>query len=315
MANKKATTNGKAKVAKAKAKKAETETAKPNAVVKQKAGAVIKHAAPDFINEELPELNIEPGELSIPLVKLLQATSGEANCESPLGKAGEFFDSASQESLGDEIYFVAILLNRKRIMWTDFDSGGGIDCIAYDNKSGSTYGPCSDCIDETTGIHRCEFGPNDEKPLCTKYYDFISVVLPDAPEVDEETKVILPIDGFSVDALSVISFGTTKIKAARRLIMIAQAKKAALYANVFKMTRKFVEQKGNKFYVPEVEWIGWVNMEMYNSIKSNLKALKAMAGNPENYTQESPEAEENQANKDVKDGEYYEASKEDDLPF
>ena len=296
---------------------------KTNAVAKRKANAVTKSAPPDYIPQEQADLDIQPGELSMPFLKLLQATSGEVNCEMPFGKAGEFYNTANEAVLGTEVYFISVLLNRTKIMWKDFDDGGGMDCISYDNRMGSTFGLCADCVDPDTQIKRCEFGPNGEKPLCTKYYDFVSVILPGEPEIDETSRIITTPDDFSIESLSVIAFGTTKIAAARRLIMIAQAKKAALYANVFKMTRKFVEAKGNKFYVPEVEWYGWVSPEIYTDISENLKSLKAMAGNPENYIKEETEDSPREADFQSENVEESTEKKEaytpnednDDLPF
>jgi len=300
--------------AKAKSKTKTKAKAKSKALAKREKHEVMKPVGmPDYIRPEAPEVNIEPGEMTLPLIKLLQANSSEVNCESPLGKAGEFFNIASQEVIGTELYFVAVLLNRKRIAWKDFEEGGGMLCRSYDNVRGNVFGLCAECIDEETGLHRNAFGPNGEKPLCTKYYDFVTVAFPEEPDIDEESKVVQLIEDFTINSLSIISFGTTKVAAARRLIMIAQAKKAALYANVFKMTRKFVEQKGNKFYVPELEWFGWSPPELYEAISNEIGALRAVAGNPEAYTEPMQPADENQ-NGGFAGGEAS-VEDDDDLPF
>jgi len=277
----------------------------------QKAGPPAA-AVPDYVRAEDANLNIEPGELQIPFVKLLQANSQQVNCEEPLGEKGDFFNTATEENLGKELYFIPVLLNRKRICWKDFDEGGGIECRSYDNKSGDLYGECAKCINEETGIPRSSFGPEGEKPECTKYYDFVSVIFSDKPKIDESTKITQSVSEFSPNALSVISFGTTKIPAARRLIMIAQAKKAALYSGVYKMTRKFVEKKNNSFYVPEVEWFGWTAPDIYKEISENIESLRTLAGNPENYTKEDEEEVEIRE----EEGHYDpEADDAEDLPF
>jgi hypothetical protein len=282
--------------------------------VRREEVAIATVAMPEYIQPEIPEVDIEPGEMTLPLVKLLQSNSAEVNSESPLGRAGDFFNAASQENLGSEVFFIPVLLNRKRIYWKDYNEGGGMVCRSYDNVQGNVFGLCSDCIDEETGLHRNSFGPNGEKPLCTKYFDFVCVMFAAEPEVDEDTRVVQPSDGFAISALSVISFGTTKVAAARRLIMIAQAKRAALYANVFKLTRRFVEQKGNKFYVPEIEWYGWAPVEMYKEVTDNIASLKSIAGNPEKYTEAAHPVEEEEAGLEPQ-GEQGAGDSDDDLPF
>jgi len=306
-------------------KKKSRKTAKPipGALAKRKENAVVKSSVPDYIKSEDADLNIEPGELLIPSVKLLQSTSEQVNCESPIGKNGNFFNTAIDEDIGPEVYFIPVLLNRKKIMWRNFDDGGGMICRSFDNVHGSLYSLCSECVDEKTGIPRCQFGPNGEKPVCTKYYDFVSIVFPGKPSVDEVTKIVQSIEDFTTSELSVVGFGTTKIPAARHLIKVAQAKKAALYANVFKMKSKFVEAKPNSYYIPEIAWYGWVDPDIYMAIARDIESLNALAGNPESYTkfeEEEAEVREHEevaeSESEVEDNEHFDpAAEEEDLPF
>ena len=310
-------TNPKTKSSKSNGKKktGKAASAKSGALAKREVNAIVKSNVPDYIKSEEAELNIEPGELQIPFIKLLQSKSEQVNCESPIGVAGEFFNTAIEEAIGTEVYFIPVLLNRKRIMWHDYNDGGGMDCRSYDNKKGSVFGLCSECIDTETGIFRSQFGPNGEKPVCTKYYDFVSVIFPEKPAIDQATKIVQSIEDFSTGALSVIGFGVTKIPAARHLIKIAQAKKAALYANVFKMIRKFSEKA--ECYVPEIAWYGWVDPDIYMAISDDIESLKTLAGNPESYTKAEEENEIREQAADTEEGKHYVPSKDDDedLPF
>ena len=270
---------------------------KTKAIVKKKAeetGIAKVSNLPDYLQDSGPaDLDIEPGEISIPLVKLLQSNSPAALGESPLSKSGNFFNSASQEDLGDEVVFIPLLLIRKKILWRPMKEGGGIVCRSWDNRVGNIYGECRSCKDEDTGVLRTAWGRDSEPPVCTKYYDFLSIIFPCDVEVDDDSRIVSSDDPIDPEtSLAVISMSVTKMKAAKRIIQIAQAKRAPLYANVFSMGRTFVDTGQFQYYQPTIEWVGWANQEMFQSIADSIDGIKALA-KPEAYTEtESPDHEE-----------------------
>jgi len=298
---------------KAKTKTKTSPSPRTKAVVKKKeeeTALAVKTAIPPYLADKGPaELDIEQGELSLPLIKLLQSNSPAVNAD--LGHKGHYFNTSSEEDLGDSIVFVPLVLIRKRIMWTPMSEGGGIVCRSFDNKFGNTFGECRNCVDPDSGIARSAWSQEGDPPLCTKYYDFLALILGDV-SYDPDSRVVelegeIELEGH----IAVITMSTTKVKAARRIIQVAQAKRVPLYGNVFQMASRFVDTGQFQYYQPEADWVGWVPEDLFAELTEEIDVLKGVA-KPEAYEMESPSET---VGEEVSDGEGTGEEDEDDLPF
>ncbi|HEY7243218.1 MAG TPA: hypothetical protein VH678_04965 [Xanthobacteraceae bacterium] len=76
---------------------------------------------------------LDPGDLEMPRLKLLQASSPEL-ARFDNAKQGEFWHSLTDESLGSTVRFCPIYIDWRYILWRPREAGGGILARADDGK-------------------------------------------------------------------------------------------------------------------------------------------------------------------------------------
>lgn len=185
-----------------------------------------------FIN--IPGMEgVEKDMLLIPRLKLVQKSSEEI-MEFDY-KPGTLCDSVTKEIVGQapkaakdgmSIEVVPILVSsRTRLMFNDFDSGGGLLCKSNDGKHGigKPGGLCRHCV--------LKDWVDQETPKCTDYINVFFLI----PEYDSP----IPLS---------VSFGRTSIQTGKKLINFIVMKQQSPWNFKFKLYSSFIaSEKGDHF--------------------------------------------------------------------
>lgn len=172
----------------------------------------------------------------IPRLALAQKTSPEIDPTSERYIDGlkftELFHSVSRRTYGNgPLYFSVLRADPPR--WVEFnplEAGGGV-------KDPNVP------IDDP----RAGFGPNGEKPVATKFYDFIVLLLNDLDQANPLENVVG------------LSFKSTGIRVARQLnLLITQRGNKLLPKGVYELRSDVAENKNGKFAVYKVKNAGWL---------------------------------------------------------
>jgi hypothetical protein len=144
--------------------------------------------------------NLERRDLIVPRIQICHAQTPHRNKKNENFieglKEGQMFNTMSREIYGGKIRVVVVHHYKTRIKFHSKKIGEGIDCRADDGKNGRGD-PGGLCV-------KCGFSmfQGKEPPLCTEFYNFVVVVMPDK--------------GFpSIDNMAVMSFKSTGITAAK----------------------------------------------------------------------------------------------------
>lgn len=111
------------------------------------------------------------------------------------------------------------------------------------------------------GDPRTQFGPNGEKPLATKFYDYIIM--------------LLPFEGDPLANLVALSFKSTGIKVAKQLNALIQLRNAEVFAGVYSLTSVDTQNSLGKFSIPSVANAGWLDsQELYDQMKTLSETVR-----------------------------------------
>lgn len=221
--------------------------------------------------------NISSADIEIPRIKLLQAISPEIEAFDE-AKVGHFWHSISEESLGDTVKVVILLVDQRFILWKPRHEGGGILARADD---GVHWNPPNQKFEvqpvkgvktkvtwetkrtvQESGL--AEFGssmPDDpnSQPAATKMYNLL-VAFPERPDL-----------GFAI-----VTLQRAAIKVAKKLLGKLKITQAPSYGIVFDMSS--VEQEGNEgpYRNYTFRMAGFVqDPEMYKFLKEAHERFKA----------------------------------------
>lgn len=213
--------------------------------------------------------NLGTTDMEVPRIKLIQAISPELETFNGL-KAGEFFHTMVEESLGKSLRITPIYTDRRYILWKPRKSGGGILARADD---GINWFPANTTFDitlpetkktvkwstkntvEESGL--AEWGSYDpenpdSQPAATLMYTFV-VAMPDYPELGA--------------AMMTLQRGSVKV--ARNLIGKIKIHKAPSYGRIFKVESTADQNKtGDTFYNYRFTADGFVPPEMFTAYEA-----------------------------------------------
>jgi hypothetical protein len=102
---------------------------------------------------------------------------------------------------------------------------------------------------------RMQFGPNGEKPVATKFYDFVIMLLPSKE-------------------LIALSFKSTGLKTARQLNALIKLRNTDIFAGKYILTTAMTKNKSGTFAIFNVANAGFVDLETYRYAEAMYEALK-----------------------------------------
>lgn len=203
-----------------------------NQIIKSQNNAII-----DPTKETRAGFEIAPGQddLIIPRARLLQSKSPEVEEPQYEGRyrAGMVINSLTKDVIAPPGIFIPIFWFPS---WARFNPKDkekqGFD-PAF--EKGAMIWKTNDPNDPRT--QEAEFGPNGEKPIAIKSYNFFSYV------PGQEMPIIIP-------------FMKTSAKAGKQLLSLAMFSKGGMYTRKYKLTSSMKEKDGDKYYVLEVLSVG-----------------------------------------------------------
>lgn len=200
-------------------------------------------ARPDWITGPATGTeHITQADVVMPRIGIAQKLSPELDEENPRYvpglKNGDMFNSLTHEVYGKGPLTFAILRADapRGVEFNPLEAGGGVKDpnVALDDP-------------------RMQFGPNGEKPIATKFYDFIVLLDPQA-------------GGDVLSRIVGLSFKSTGIKAARELNGLIKLRSAPIHAGIYTLVTTEASNKYGKFYVPKVSNAGWVSRDVYDQL-------------------------------------------------
>ncbi len=209
--------------------------------------SMIDLARPEGVDAagDLGTENIGQDDILIPRIGIIQKTSKELEENSPRfiqdAKFLDLYNSVSRKLYGrGPLHFVVLRADKPRgVQFRPLDEGGGI-------------------IDPNVALNdpRMQFGPVDPdtgkatKPLATKFYDFIVLVLTGLDFNDPVANV------------AAFSFKSTGIKAAKTLnMLITQRGPKALFKGVYEISTAMDQNASGAFGVYKLKNAGWLKAD------------------------------------------------------
>lgn len=202
--------------------------------------ALVADDRPDFIEfgDRSGTEHIGKDDLQIPRLALAQLSSPELIEDDakyiPGLKFGDLFNTLSQEVYGvGPLKFSVVRADPPRyVEFHPLEQGGGI---------------------KDPNVHpddlRTKFGPNGEKPVATKFYDF--VVMLHGPKRE----------------FVALSFKSTGLKVAKILNGLIFDRKSPLYAGVYQLMTSTAKNTKGRYAVYQVKNAGWPDAETYAFVK------------------------------------------------
>jgi hypothetical protein len=201
---------------------------------------------------------MEAKHMTMPRVAIAQdgtAQVKEANALHIEGlRPGMMFNTLTRRVYGKEVFFTPLFFYTSRIMFKDLDDGGGVLCLNPTGKKCPLNhdGPCQ----------YANWGANGEKPACTEFMNFPSLVYPGK-------------DPAATPHLAVVSFKSTGNAAAKELNALIRFRGRDTFAGVYRMWTVPAKQANNDYWEPRVENAGWVTPELFKFAESQYEILHA----------------------------------------
>lgn len=232
--------------------------------------------------------NLDTSDMTVPRIKLLQAISPEVS-EFENAKAGEFWHTLAEQTLGRELLIVPVYVDKRYILWRPRKAGGGIlaraddginwnppnitfDITLPETKKSVKWTTGGDIVDaqgrvtaknvgtvDASGLAEWgSYDPNDpnSQPAATLMYTLV-IALPDYPDL-----------GF---AQLTLQRGSVRI--ARDLVGKLKISKAPSYGRVFRMSQ-FDDKNstGDAYYNYRFKAEGFVsNPDHFNAYEALYK--------------------------------------------
>lgn len=222
-------------------------------IVKQEEQEVMSFGAFSGMGE-VEGIDVNASDMKLPKIKLLQQTSLEVTKSNGKFKAGQFYNTVTQEAF-DEIDCILLNQGKSMIMWNEkFKRGEDPICRSFDGKvkaEGCGDGDCTKCQYSSQNPIAWETAKKEDKtkPPCSMSYVFIA----------QDLKTGAPFR-FIVGGASAAN-GKSFLN---KLVPLLKQNKMPIFVTTCKLTSKQEENDQGIYYV--------INME---GPRPNPKALKA----------------------------------------
>jgi hypothetical protein len=206
---------------------------------------------PDFIPmDRTGTEHIKNEDMQIPRILLAQKTSPEIDPTQPARyieglKFCDMFNGLTREIYGrGPLKFAILRADPPRFVeFGPLDQGGGV-------KDPNV--PSDD--------PRAQFGKDGSKPIATKFYDFIIM--------------LLPFQANAMERMVALSFKSTGLRMAKQLNSLAKLRNAPIYAGVYSLTSMDTKNQFGTFGIYHIANAGWVDtQETYQALETMSKAI------------------------------------------
>lgn len=214
------------------------------------------------------QTRLDPGDIIMPRVKLLQAQSAEAAGDEALGKPGEFFNTLTSVVYGKTLRFVPILPFKQRIFLVrderralidaTLKAGGldplpagasGLTCRSFDMNEGTGYPGvvCTACpLSQWDG---------DMPPHCSETYNVAAA--------SEEGELI------------VLSFSKSSAKVGRQLFSMIRLRPGA-FGTIFEANSRTEKGAKGTYFVPVISPVEPAPPELVRQVRSWASQLEGV---------------------------------------
>ncbi len=186
------------------------------------------------------QTDLEPGDIIMPRVKIVQAMSAEAQTEKKPAKVGDLFNTLTGENFGAELKFIPLFPFKQRIfisrperrddieavLGQPLTEGDGLKCRSFDmfQGNGDPGLECNECP-----LSRWR---QDKPPICSETYNVAAMT--------------------ELGDLVILSFSKSSAKVGKRLFSMLRLRHEAPWTRVFEMTTRKTQNDRGTFAVPDV---------------------------------------------------------------
>lgn len=235
-------------------------------------------AAPDFMKgmagQGLEQMGSE--DLETPRLLLLQPTSPQVE-EYEDARAGQFWHNMLNKPIGKEFYGVLSYVDKRAILWRPrppVDSGG----ILARSDDLKTWNPSNVSFDvklksgkivtyhtgrSVPGSRLLEWGTQDPEDPNSQ------------PAASLMYNAVINFHDMEGIPPAVFSFQRSSIKVGKKLLGNLKMSGVPLFGIVLKFSSKLVDDNGQRYYIPQVEQVGFVNSkDQFEQYKALYDAIK-----------------------------------------
>jgi len=214
------------------------------------------------VNEGRGFDDMDQDDLIIPYAKLMQPLSPEVQDDEHAAKVGDIVNSLTGHVYGNNIKFVPIVFQKRRIKWIPRDNGGGMECASNNAQFPDTAEMFAErCAACPFSKWQKDDAGGPLAPECDLMYVFPAIVV---GKVDNENKLIA------------ISFGKTSFKAGKRLVNIARMAGGDIFSKPYTLTTHKVKNDKGVFFVLDAEMAGKLSKEDYQEAEGYFDMLDNM---------------------------------------
>lgn len=232
-------------------------TAKKNEIaVKQENALAFSQEAPDYISfgTTRGSEEVKSTDMVLPRLEIVQALSPIKDVMEI--KEGSFFNSVTQESLGDLVYFIPVYYRMEWLVWKDQDEGGGF--MGSFNTESDAKARMQDAIQDDPKLA----GKTE------KGRDIIAVI-------DTPVQYGLLVTPEGETQQIVISMPKTKAKISRKWNAMIQIAGGDRFSRVYKLsTFKDENKNGQKFFNYVIQPAGFTPKQAYIASERLYDVLK-----------------------------------------
>lgn len=251
---------------KTKTKEVETPDAPAAAAGAMQTQTAAEMVRPDFVETgRAGTEHIKNEDMQIPRIVLAQKMSPEVEegheREIEGLKAGMMFNGLTHEIYGrGPLQFVILRADPPRyVEFIPRDEGGGV-------KDPNV--PAND--------PRTQFGKDGGKPVATKFYDYIVV--------------LLPVGNDPLQRLMALSFKSTGLKVAKQLNALIKLRNAPIHAGVYTLSSVDTQNALGKFAIFNVANAGWVqDKALYEQLGQMVESVKNKVIEPVDDPNDDPD--------------------------
>jgi hypothetical protein len=178
--------------------------------------------------------NVEPSDLILPSLLLLQGMSDPVTNQEPGAQPGKFWLSTAGEVIQPPLRLLLVHHSRSRALFPQPNNARSCDldkCLARDALEGTAYGVCDDCA------HK-KWGQQNEPPACAESHNFVA---------------------WTNSGPAVLRFAKSSFKASRNFLTTWTMAQKNLWAHpaivtIRKRTKALSDGSQSTYYTMEMRW-------------------------------------------------------------
>jgi hypothetical protein len=237
----------------------------------QNRGEIVKPAANNqlAVQQEVPEYlkglgregleEMDRSDFVLPRIAIAQTLSPALKKNKPQYiehlEEGQMYNTVTKEIYGEDLFFIAVMFSKARILFEDINKGGGILCQSLNGINGGQLCPAScDACDKSKFLE-------GNSPECNKFMNYPGFVLAK--------------DKGSIRGMAAVSLKSTGVKIAKQWNSVIRLSNLPVYAKVYRVSVIEDSANNNDFWNYKIDPAGFTPEPLVNQCQNLYQSLKA----------------------------------------